>query len=220
MFQRPGLSTPSTHGSPLSTRPSSASCTVEQLREAGTRYGLPLSKLNLLPIKTLQNLVSVSAALACCDLAPTASIRPTLSTCNNCTTSTAHCPTSSTALPTTRRCHSCRRPNPPHSSLRLPFQRTTFTTMAKALSPPSHPTPHLPLPQLPFLQLRLRQAIIFQHPTTATLLPSTWPLLHRLHRHWHPTPRAQQTSQAQATSTKHPRFCRTLSPLLAHSQHH
>ena len=37
--------------------------TQEQLREAGTRYGLPLNKLNKCPLKTLQNLVSVGPPL-------------------------------------------------------------------------------------------------------------------------------------------------------------
>ena len=37
--------------------------TQEQLREAGTRYGLPLTKLNKCPLKTLQNLVSVGPPL-------------------------------------------------------------------------------------------------------------------------------------------------------------
>ena len=40
-------------------------CTHEQLWEAATRYGLPLAKLNKAPVKTLQNLVSIGAALAC-----------------------------------------------------------------------------------------------------------------------------------------------------------
>ena len=39
--------------------------TTDHLREAPTRYGLPLSKLNRATIKTLQNLVSIGAAPAC-----------------------------------------------------------------------------------------------------------------------------------------------------------
>ena len=37
----------------------------EQLREAATRYGLPLARLNKAPLKTLQNLVSIGIALSC-----------------------------------------------------------------------------------------------------------------------------------------------------------
>ena len=39
--------------------------TTEQLKEAAARYGLPLSKLNRVTIKTLQHLVGIGAALAC-----------------------------------------------------------------------------------------------------------------------------------------------------------
>ena len=37
--------------------------TTEQLKEAATRYGLPLAKLQRTTIKSLQNLVSIGAAL-------------------------------------------------------------------------------------------------------------------------------------------------------------
>ena len=39
--------------------------TTQQLKEAATRYGLPLNRVNRLPIRSLQNLVSVGAAIGC-----------------------------------------------------------------------------------------------------------------------------------------------------------
>ena len=39
--------------------------TTQQLKEAATRYGLPLSRVNRLPIRSLQHLVSVGAAIGC-----------------------------------------------------------------------------------------------------------------------------------------------------------
>ena len=39
--------------------------TTQQLKEAATRYGLPLGRVNRLPIRSLQHLVSVGAAIGC-----------------------------------------------------------------------------------------------------------------------------------------------------------
>ena len=39
--------------------------TTQQLKDAATRYGLPLNQLNRLPIRSLQQLVSVGAAIGC-----------------------------------------------------------------------------------------------------------------------------------------------------------
>ena len=39
--------------------------TTEQLKEAATRYGLPLARVNKLTIKSLQHIVSTGAAIAC-----------------------------------------------------------------------------------------------------------------------------------------------------------
>ena len=39
--------------------------TTQQLKEAATRYGLPLGRVNRLPIRSLQHLVSVGAATGC-----------------------------------------------------------------------------------------------------------------------------------------------------------
>ena len=39
--------------------------TTDQLKEAATRYGLPLTRANKLAIKSLQQIVSVGAAVAC-----------------------------------------------------------------------------------------------------------------------------------------------------------
>ena len=39
--------------------------TTDQLKEAATRYGLPLTRVNKLTIKSLQQIVSVGAAVAC-----------------------------------------------------------------------------------------------------------------------------------------------------------
>lgn len=39
--------------------------TTEKLKEAATRYGLPLARINRLTIKSLQHLVSIGAATAC-----------------------------------------------------------------------------------------------------------------------------------------------------------
>ena len=39
--------------------------TTEQLKEAATRYGLPLARVNKLTIKSLQHIVSIGAAIAC-----------------------------------------------------------------------------------------------------------------------------------------------------------
>ena len=38
--------------------------TTEQLKEAATRYGLPLARVNKLTIKSLQHIVSTGAAIA------------------------------------------------------------------------------------------------------------------------------------------------------------
>ena len=38
--------------------------TTDQLKEAATRYGLPLNRVTKLPIKSLQHIVSVGAAIA------------------------------------------------------------------------------------------------------------------------------------------------------------
>ena len=38
---------------------------AKKLKEAGTRYGLPLARVNKLTIKTLQHIVSIGAAIAC-----------------------------------------------------------------------------------------------------------------------------------------------------------
>ena len=38
---------------------------TDQLKEAATRYGLPLARVNKLSIKSLQHIVSVGAAIAC-----------------------------------------------------------------------------------------------------------------------------------------------------------
>ena len=39
--------------------------TTDQLKEAATRYGLPLNRVNKLTIKSLQHTVSIGAAVAC-----------------------------------------------------------------------------------------------------------------------------------------------------------
>ena len=39
--------------------------TTQQLKDAATRYGLPLNRVNRLPIRSLQQLVSVGAAIGC-----------------------------------------------------------------------------------------------------------------------------------------------------------
>ena len=39
--------------------------TTDQLKEAATRYGLSLNRATKLPIKSLQNIVSIGAAVAC-----------------------------------------------------------------------------------------------------------------------------------------------------------
>ena len=39
--------------------------TTDQLKEAATRYGLPLNRVNKLTIKSLQRIVSIGAAVAC-----------------------------------------------------------------------------------------------------------------------------------------------------------
>ena len=39
--------------------------TTQQLKEAATKYGLPLNRVNRLPIRSLQQLVGVGAAIGC-----------------------------------------------------------------------------------------------------------------------------------------------------------
>ena len=95
----------------------------------------------------------------------------------------------------------CHWPAPPHTTFRLPFQHSTLSAMANALSPAPSDAAHLLLPPLPLPQLSLHQTPI-QHPTPTQTLPSTWSLLYWLHRHRRSTQRAQSTSQAQATPKK------------------
>ena len=106
-----------------------------------------------------------------------------------------------------------------HYSLHIHPQHTDLNSGATASANSTSFHIPIPLPQLSFPELRLRQTLLQPHSTTS-LLPPAWPLLRRLHSHWHSTQRTQPPSQAQATPEQYPNFGRTLLMLLAFPQQH
>ena len=113
----------------------------------------------------------------------------------------------------------CCGPHTHHTSLLLPLIHPTLPAMAPTTSTPPHPTSHLSLPQFSLLQCSVCQTLLQPyHPPT--LLPPTWPLLHRLYWHRHPAQGTQPSCKTQTIAEQHPHFSGALPTLLAFSQQH
>ena len=161
--------------------------TTDQLKEAATRYGLPLTRVNKLTIKSLQQI----------QFQPHSNLLQLLHRLHQALSTLIHY---SQYIERAEAIFAVGLP--PHSAFLLPILHTTIPTMASTTTTPPGAPPYLSLPPLSLTQLRLRQAL-FQHPLTTPMLPPTRPLLHRLHQHWRPPSGTQPARQAQTTPEQH-----------------